>query len=86
MDYTREAFVYAPGNVRVTIDRDIRTGLSCAGFLEPGCPTVPVPGGPIILEVKWDAFLPDVIRDAVELEGRHACAFSKYAACRIPFF
>lgn len=86
VDYTREAFVYAPGNVRVTIDRDIRTGLSCAGFLDPGCPTAPVPGAPIILEVKWDAFLPDVIRDAVGLEGRHACAFSKYAACRIPFF
>ncbi|MBD5133824.1 MAG: polyphosphate polymerase domain-containing protein [Clostridiales bacterium] len=83
VDYTREAFVYAPGNVRVTIDRDIRTGLSCTDFLDPGCPTVPVPGAPAILEVKWDAFLPDAIRGAVGLEGRHACAFSKYAACRM---
>lgn len=36
-----------------------------------------------IVEVKWDAFLPDVIRDAVQLEGRRTSAFSKYAACRM---
>ena len=35
------------------------------------------------LEVKWDAFLPSVIRDAVQLESRRASAFSKYAACRM---
>ena len=34
VDYTREPFVYAPGNVRVTLDYNIRTGLSCTGLLE----------------------------------------------------
>ena len=83
VDYTREPFVYAPGNVRVTLDYDIRTGLQCTDFLNPNCVTIPA-GEPVtILEVKWDAFLPDVIRDAVQLEGRRAVAFSKYAACRI---
>ena len=82
VDYTREPFVYAPGNVRVTLDYDIRTGLGCAGFLNPGCVTIPA-GDASILEVKWDAFLPDIIRAAVQLEGRRAAAFSKYAACRI---
>ena len=37
VDYTREPFVYAPGNVRVTLDYDLRRGLSCADFLDPGC-------------------------------------------------
>jgi len=83
VDYTREAYVFGPGNVRVTLDYDIRTGLSCTDFLNPACITVPAGDAPIILEVKWDAFLPDVIRDAVQLEGRHAAAFSKYAACRV---
>ena len=82
VDYTREPFVYAPGNVRVTLDYDIRTGLSCTDFLNAACPTVPVPDSPAILEVKWDAFLPDVVRDAVQMRGRRAGAFSKYAACR----
>lgn len=82
VDYTREPFVFAPGNVRVTLDYDIRTGLRCVDFLNPACVTVPVPGNPVILEVKWDDFLPSVIRDAVQLEGRHTSAFSKYAVCR----
>lgn len=82
VDYTREPFVFAPGNVRVTLDYDIRTGLRCVDFLDPSCVTVPVPGAPVILEVKWDDFLPSVIRDAVQLEGRHTAAFSKYAVCR----
>lgn len=83
VDYTREPFLFAPGNVRVTLDHDIRTGMRCTDFLDPEVVTVPA-GGPFgILEVKWDAFLPDVIRDLVQLPGRRAGAFSKYAACRI---
>ena len=83
VDYTREPFVYAPGNVRVTFDYDIRTGLRCTDFLNPACPTVPAGEPVILLEVKWDEFLPDVIRDCVQTPGRRVTAFSKYAQCRI---
>ncbi|MBQ9522064.1 MAG: polyphosphate polymerase domain-containing protein [Oscillospiraceae bacterium] len=83
VDYTREPFIYVPGNVRVTFDYDIRTGLNCTDFLNPDCPTIPAGDAPILMEVKWDAYLPDIIRDAVQLPGRHASAFSKYAQCRI---
>lgn len=83
VDYTREAFRYAPGNVRVTLDYNIRTGLFSTDFLNPDCVTIPAGTAPMILEVKWDAFLPDLIRDILQLDSRHAAAFSKYAACRI---
>ena len=83
VDYTREPFIYGPGNVRVTFDYDIRTGLGSTDFLNPDCPTVPAGDAPIILEVKWDNFLPDIIRDAVQTPGRRVGAFSKYAQCRI---
>lgn len=83
VDYTREAFTYGPGNVRVTLDYHIRTGLGCTDFLNPRCVTVPAGDAPIIMEVKWDAFLPDVIRDVLQLEGRRAGPYSKYAACRV---
>ena len=83
VDYTREPFIYRPGNVRVTFDYDIRTGLNCTDFLNPDCVTIPAGDAPILLEVKWDAFLPDIIRDAVQTPGRRAEAFSKYAQCRI---
>lgn len=83
VDYMREPFVFLPGNVRVTLDYEIRTGLNCTDFLNPDCIMVPAGDAPIILEVKWDAFLPDIIRDAVQLPGRRTGAFSKYAQCRI---
>lgn len=83
VDYTREPFIFGPGNVRVTFDYDIRTGLGCTDFLNPQCVTVPAGDAPIILEVKWDNYLPDIIKDAVLLPGRRAAAFSKYAQCRI---
>lgn len=82
VDYTREPYVYAPGNVRVTIDYNIRTGLFCTDFLNPECPTIPIVDSPIILEVKWDAWLPDIIRDAIQVKDCHSIAFSKYAVCR----
>ena len=83
VDYIREPFIFAPGNVRVTLDHDIRTGLSSKDFLDPDCITVPAGDAPIILEVKWDEYLPDIIKDAVQLKDRRTEAFSKYAQCRI---
>lgn len=83
VDYTREPFVFAPGNVRITLDYNIRTGLHNTDFLNPGSITVPTKDAPIILEIKWDEYLPDIIRDAVWLENCRVGAFSKYAACRI---
>ena len=83
VDYTREPYVYKTGNVRVTIDYNIRTGLGCTDFLDAGCITVPAGDPVIILEVKWDEFLPSIIRSAVQLNQRRSSAYSKYRACRI---
>lgn len=83
VDYIREPFVYAPGNVRVTFDHDIRTGLGGTDFLDADLVTVPAGDAPVLMEVKWDAFLPDIIRDLIYLPGRRASSFSKYAQCRI---
>lgn len=80
--YDREAFLYAPGNVRITLDRDIRTGLGSVEFLNPEifCLRAMEPG--TVLEVKYDAFLPELVRMAVQVPGRQAAACSKYALCR----
>ena len=82
VEYRRFPFVYGPGNVRVTIDWNIRTGTP-DGFLDPEGLTIPVDGDPMLLEVKWDDYLPNVIKRAVALKGRGQGAFSKYAACRM---
>ena len=83
VDYTREPFVFVAGNVRVTLDYNIRTGLRCTDFLNPDCVTIPADNAPIILEVKWDEYLPDIIKDIVQLPSCRSGAFSKYATCRI---
>ena len=82
VQYKRVPFVYGPGNVRVTIDWDIRTGPP-GGFLNPSGLTLPIDENVMLLEVKWDEYLPSVIRHAAALKGRMPSAFSKYAACRV---
>ena len=83
VDYTRDPFVFVPGNVRVTIDYNIRTGAFRTDFLNPETLTLPAGESPIILEIKWDEYLPDIIKDAVTIPGRRVTAFSKYEQCRI---
>lgn len=82
VDYDREPFVFAAGNSRITLDYNIRTGMNCTDFLNPDCVTVPA-GDSIILEVKWDEFLPDIIRDIIQLPSCRTGNYSKYAVCRI---
>jgi len=82
VDYQREAYVYPAGNVRVTIDYDIRTSLSVHDFLNPKPVLIPIPET-YILEVKYDDFLPEIIRGIVALSGRKSTSFSKYAAVRM---
>ena len=83
VDYWREPFVYDAGNVRITLDYEIKTGIASKDFFSKECPTVSLPDNPIVLEVKWDEFIPDFIRNAVQLGNRRTSAFSKYASCRI---
>ena len=83
VQYTREPYTFSPGNVRITIDDNIRLSPHCNDFLNPYSITMPAGDAPMVLEVKWDAFLPDIIRDAVHLKDRRVTAFSKYAIGRI---
>ncbi len=80
--YRRESFVYPPGNVRVTIDMDICGSYDVKNFLNPDLRFLQL-YHTHILEVKWDEFLPQIIRDSVQIKSRNTSAFSKYAAVRI---
>lgn len=80
--YEREAFIYEPGNVRITLDRNLHSGMKNLDFLNPNSLHTPVLDDLTILEVKYDAFLPDVVCMAVQIPNRSACAYSKYATCR----
>lgn len=83
VDYRREPFVFKAGNVRVTLDSDIRTGKADENSLSPNAVTMPAGDIIYLLEVKFDEFLPDIVRDIVQTNERKCTAFSKYAQCRI---
>ena len=82
VSYMREAFLYDPGNVRITIDRQLRSGSWYAGFPADMRKVADVSEGKGVLEVKYDDFLPDIVRMAVQADGLRWQAYSKYAASR----
>lgn len=81
--YDREAFVYTPGNCRLTLDRDLRTSLSYHKFLDPKGILYNISNNITIFEVKYDNYLPDIVRMAIQVDNRLSGAFSKYAASRM---
>lgn len=84
VDYVREPYLYEPGNVRITIDREIETGIYSKDFFNQDLPTIRTNAENVmILEVKYDEFLPDIIRDMIQIKNRKATAFSKYAVSRM---
>ena len=84
VSYVREPYIYAPGNVRVTFDSKVRTTLFHRKFLEEKVHDISAAETPqdMILEVKYDAFLPALIQDLIQMPGMRQTAFSKYCACR----
>lgn len=83
VDYLREPFLYPAGNVRVTFDSRISAGAADAQFLEPHAAIPAAPSGTVVLEVKYDCFLPELIAGVLQLGDCRQTAFSKYAACRL---
>lgn len=84
VSYVREAYFYKPGNVRVTFDSKIRTSLFVRDFAGSGFEGISATDTPndVILEVKFDEFLPDAVARLIQTGMTRQQAFSKYRACR----
>ena len=83
VEYDRTPYIYKNGNVRVTFDRSIRSSSDVKSFLEPVLFTRPImPVGHNLLEVKYDEFIPDFIKESLETGSLAQTAFSKYYLCR----
>lgn len=84
VDYVREPFLYSPGNVRVTFDSQIESAGADENFLEPHA-AIPAARGKIVLEIKYDRYLPALVAGLLDLGNFRAAAFSKYAICRMVY-
>jgi SPX domain protein involved in polyphosphate accumulation len=83
VSYKREPYIYAPGNVRITFDSSIRTTVYSKDFLDNIHDISATDDAHmIIMEVKYDDYLPDIIKEAVNEGNIIQQSFSKYEACR----
>jgi hypothetical protein len=83
VDYEREVFIYEYGNVRITFDSSIKTSFRNNEVLNPDIPMVEATPGIVILEVKYDEFLPDTIKYLLQLGDRQRGTYSKYQISRM---
>lgn len=85
VDYVREAYLHPAEEVRITFDKQLRTGLNSHDLFNPYVPTVsPFDSESMILEVKFNRVLPPFIRDLLctYVHSAQNSAISKYCWCR----
>ena len=84
VDYDREVFICDEGNVRMTFDMNLRAGQGTGDIFDRHLPTVPAyDSGKMILEVKYDDYLPSFIRRLLRSKklSLWQSAESKYSFC-----
>ena len=83
VDYIREAYIHPAQDVRITFDKQLRTGMYSNDMFNPMLPTFPVFDDPVeILEVKFNEFLPTYIQSLISGVTAQRSAVSKYTWCR----
>lgn len=84
VEYDRVPYVYPEGNVRITIDRNICASPDTGAFMKQDIVTVPIlERGFHLLEIKYDEYLPDVLRQALQIVSLEKTSFSKFYLCRL---
>ena len=83
VEYRREAYVSPLGNVRITFDKDISSSTQTLDFFGEQYVTKKVlPNHMVVLEVKYDDYLPAHIQSILQEACTDRCAISKYVMCR----
>ena len=83
VDYVREAYIHPAEDVRITFDKQLRSGLYSQDIFNPSIPTYPVFDDAVeILEVKFNEFLPTYIQSILSGITAQRSAISKYTWCR----
>jgi hypothetical protein len=82
VDYDRTPFICRDGNTRITLDENLRTKPFCTNLVASPAAMIPVlDKGQVILEVKFDDFLPGYLADALRDIPKANLAISKFALC-----
>ena len=82
VDYERSAFVYDTCNVRITFDRNVFASCEFARMFDKNLTGRPaLDDNKHILEIKYDDFLPDEIKEVLGGLSLERTSSSKYAKC-----
>ena len=81
VDYVRKAYVYPVGNVRITFDMALQAGRTDIPLWQAGNVS-DVLEGSTILEIKFNQYLPEHIRQLLGSVPGETMALSKYTLCR----
>ena len=81
VDYHREALIYPFGNVRITFDKKLSTCYNTVDMFDGSAFFSPVFFKDIILEVKFDNYIPEVIQAAFQGLNAPRESISKYVLC-----
>lgn len=82
VDYDRTPFICRDGNTRITLDENVRTRPYIAHlFASPRAMTPVLEADQVILEVKFDDFLPGYLAAALADIPKVNMAISKFALC-----
>lgn len=83
VDYDRDAFMSDFFNLRVTIDKDLRSNNTDFDIFSSNMHMIPVIlEGKQILELKYNECLPDYVRGIIQPISAERCAISKYTLGR----
>ena len=80
--YERKAFIFGPGNARITLDRNVRGSRQIDRFGQANTVYDSLPDYDSVLEVKYDEFIPGFLLQLLEIGNLQQTAFSKYQLCR----
>lgn len=82
VDYEREPYALAAGDVRVTFDKNIRAGIDGFDIFDTNIPTVEtMETGTLVMEVKYTEFLPNIVRNILGASSALHVQSSKYILC-----
>lgn len=83
VEYKRTVFTYPLSTVRVTLDEKVKSGRYNYDLFEEGIPEYRVmKADEVVLEVKYDNYLPEHIEKILESVPSYRQAVSKFAICR----
>lgn len=83
VDYLRDAYVYDLNNIRITFDKSLKSDVSNLNLFENNISGPLLNENVVIMEIKYNHFLPEHIKKTLQISRFERDAISKYCISRI---